>query len=112
MFRNKPRIQTETQLCSDSLHELGQVTSPVSASVSSSVKWKGDHASLTGSLQGLNKAEHKAGPQRLPGTVLFFYTKSQFMRVRFDVSREAGSLPRAGPTPSSCFQVAQLNECL
>lgn len=39
-------------------------------------------------------------------------TKPEFMAVLFHVSREAGSLPRAGPTPSSSFHGAQLNERL
>lgn len=60
------------------------------------------------------QTEHTEEPQRLPMTALFFQAKSpwEFMAVLLHVSREAGSLPRAGRTPFSCFHVAQLNECL
>ena len=54
---------------------------------------------------------HGEDAQRPSGTILFFYTKSQFMRMRLDDSREAGSLPRKGSTTSSCFQEGQLNVC-
>lgn len=52
------------------------------------------------SLQGVTKSEHTVGPQRLPATVHCFHTESRFTRVRSDLSREAGGLPRAGPTLS------------
>lgn len=114
VFKNKPRVQREAWICSSELQDLGQVTSPVSASVSSLVKWEGNHVSPQGHFKELTSQTraHRRSLKTIWDSSLFFYTKSQFTCVRFDDSREAGSFPRAGSTSSFCFQAAQLNECL
>ena len=83
MFKIKPRVRSEAWICSSELHGLGQVTSPVSASVSSLVKWEGNPISPWGHCKELTSQTraHSRSSKTIWDNSLFLHKVTIYARV-------------------------------